>query len=157
MKKRYKFKNTAKAVVRRNGSILLLKKVNGDGQPVYALPGGKQERGESLWETLQRECLEEIGTRIEVRGLKHVLESTKPSRKKPHIVKHKFEFIFEGRVSADYKPKLGRRPDPQQVDVVWCDLKRLPKKGVLPATITRYLKGHGKLASLAYWSQQASK
>lgn len=157
MKKRYKFKNTAKAVVRRNGSILLLKKVNGDGKPVYTLPGGKQERGETIWETLQRECLEEIGAHIEVRGLKHVLEYTKPSRKKPHIVKHKFEFIFECRVSVDYKPKLGRRPDPHQVDVVWCDLKHLPQMGVLPANISRCLKRRGNQAPLAYWSQESSK
>ena len=141
--------------MRKNGSILLVKNVNGDGRSFYTLPGGKQELGESLLETLRRECLEEIGTQIKVGALKHVFEHSKPSKKNSNIVKHKVVFLFECRVSDNYKPKLGYRPDSHQVDVVWCDLKQLSQISFQPAKISSYIKNHNKLSTRIYWGKQS--
>ena len=58
-------RNSAKAIIIRNGQILCTK--NRDLlEEFYLLPGGGQNHGEPLYETLKRECLEEIGAKIQV-------------------------------------------------------------------------------------------
>jgi len=68
-------RNAARAMITREGRVLLPRK---DGAPLgerYALPGGAQEMGETLEQALNRECLEEIGTRVRVRDLRYVAET----------------------------------------------------------------------------------
>ena len=65
-------RNAARALILRDGEILLLRKEDDDGSERYALPGGAQDPGETLRQALNRECLEEIGTEVEIRDLLHV-------------------------------------------------------------------------------------
>lgn len=44
-------------------------------EPLWNLPGGRQQPGELLAETAQRECLEETGIRVRARELAYVSES----------------------------------------------------------------------------------
>ena len=44
---------------------MAIKKEDKDGY-YFILPGGGQEHGENLHETLKRECIEEIGEEIEI-------------------------------------------------------------------------------------------
>lgn len=48
-------------VFEKNGQILLVKKSRGPYKSLWDLPGGRQERGESNFQTLKREVLEETG------------------------------------------------------------------------------------------------
>ena len=48
----------------KNGKILLIKKARGPYTGLYDLPGGSQEKGESLLETLRREIMEETGCKV---------------------------------------------------------------------------------------------
>src|SRR4030042_2933010 len=52
-------------LVRRDGKILLGKRLAAHGQGYYAAPGGHIEFGESLAEAARREVLEECGLEIE--------------------------------------------------------------------------------------------
>lgn len=54
------------AVVRDGNSILLVKRGREPGRGLWAVPGGKVERGEELRATARREVEEETGLRIEV-------------------------------------------------------------------------------------------
>lgn len=48
----------------KDGKILLIKKARGPYTGLYDLPGGSQENGESYFETLTREVMEETGCKV---------------------------------------------------------------------------------------------
>src|SRR5438094_5823211 len=58
----------AKAIVMRQGRLLVTRNVNAEGA-FFLLPGGGQEHGESLPAALQREVMEEVGVTVEVLDL----------------------------------------------------------------------------------------
>ena len=63
----------AKALIIEKERLLCLRK-EGDIGKYYVLPGGGQEPGELLPDTLARECLEELGAKVEVGRLRFVQE-----------------------------------------------------------------------------------
>lgn len=115
-------RNTARAVIVRDRKILLLSKVGEPRGEWYALPGGGQEVGESLTEALERECIEEIGSAVDIGALVHVAEFCKQRASDPPSTRHLVEFLFLCHVPADYRPHNGPKPDKHQVGVVWVDL-----------------------------------
>ncbi len=117
-------RNAARALIIQDSAVLLLKKQYGDVIR-YALPGGGQDVGETIEEALQRECLEEIGCRLEDYRLIHVAEHFKARPTDPPVSRHMVEFIFTGAVEPGYQPANGSKPDRHQVDVVWGELFRL--------------------------------
>jgi 8-oxo-dGTP diphosphatase len=55
------------AILRQDGKILICQRDERGSCPLlWEFPGGKQEEGETLPECLARECLEELGVKIEV-------------------------------------------------------------------------------------------
>lgn len=49
-----------------DGSILIIKRGSEPGRGLWAVPGGKVRRGETLRDAARREALEETGLRVEV-------------------------------------------------------------------------------------------
>jgi ADP-ribose pyrophosphatase YjhB (NUDIX family) len=129
-------RNAARAVIIRQGRILLLRKDGGGRGERYALPGGAQDPGESLSEALDRECVEEIGTRVEVGDLIYVAEFFKQRDTQPPSSRHLVEFIFRCSVPEDYAPRNGHRPDKHQVAVVWADFAGLTRMPLFPRYLT---------------------
>ena len=62
----------------------------------YLLPGGGQNHGETLKEGLQRECLEEIGTEVEIGELLYVREYIGKNHqfRNAHRAFHQVENVF---------------------------------------------------------------
>ncbi|WP_284010969.1 NUDIX hydrolase [Haloarcula pelagica] len=56
----------AKALVRTDSSVLLVRERHGDGTPFWTLPGGGVEPGECPETGLRRELREELGCRVYV-------------------------------------------------------------------------------------------
>ena len=71
-------RNAVRAVIVRDEQLLLLHKDGGPRGERYALPGGAQDAGETLLDALQRECVEEIGSEVQVAQLLHVADYFKP-------------------------------------------------------------------------------
>ncbi len=137
-------RNAVRAVIVREGKILLLHKrddVKGDR---FALPGGAQELGETLRQALSRECLEEIGTDVVIRDLMHVADCFKPRETVPPSTRHKVELLFACDVPADYRPHNGHHPDKHQVGVVWLPLERLSEAPLLPCSLASHLVATGE-------------
>ena len=134
-------RNAARAVIIRDGQILLLKKAGGNRPERYALPGGAQDAAESLTVALQRECEEEIGTQVEIDRLAHVAEFCKQRDTEPPTKRHLVEFLFLCRVRDGYRAQSGHRPDKHQVDVVWMELDALPTAPLFPAYLRDCLGG----------------
>lgn len=118
-------RNAVRAFIVKNNKVLLLKKiyepVNNPGVTCYALPGGGQDTGESLTQSLRRECIEEINSDVIVGSLIHVADVIKTRDTEPQTRRHLIEFVFECQIANDYKPESGSHPDKHQVDVIWVD------------------------------------
>ena len=132
-------RNAARAVIVRDDQILLLRKQGGGQGERFALPGGAQNLGETLAEALNRECLEEIGTAVEIVRLLHIADFFKHRDTDPPSRRHLLEILFECTVPSGYTPGSGYRPDKHQVEVVWMPVDDLPAITLLPAALTAHL------------------
>lgn len=125
-------RNTVRAVIVENEAILVQHKCYEDGSERYTLPGGAQDPGETLEGGLQRECLEEIGTRVEVADLIHVADYDKLRDTEPPTKRQQVEFFFECHLPDGYRPGNGPKPDRHQVAVVWLPLESLAESALFP-------------------------
>jgi ADP-ribose pyrophosphatase YjhB (NUDIX family) len=135
-------RNAARAVILRDGHLLLLRK-EGGGRPLqYVLPGGAQELGETLEQALRRECREEIGCEIQIGGLVHVADHFKQRTTEPPSVRQMLEFLFLCEVPDAYEAANGPRPDKRQVGVEWIALSALSQIPLAPAALANTLPHH---------------
>jgi ADP-ribose pyrophosphatase YjhB (NUDIX family) len=132
-------RNAARALIRQEDNILLLRKDGYEGGERFALPGGGQDLGETLEQALYRECMEEIGTRVEIRDLVYVADTFKPRDTSPGSTRHLVEFLFACTVPDDYAPVNGHHPDKHQVEVVWARLDALADMPLYPRSLAPYL------------------
>lgn len=142
-------RNAARALILKNEKVLMLRKEDENGSR-YALPGGGQETGESLQETLQRECIEEIGCEVNIKELLHVADYFRPRRTNPPTVRHLVEFLFICEVPDEYEPRNGDNPDKYQVEVVWADLEELSRLPIFPKSLVANLLGMQGKSSHVY-------
>lgn len=135
-------RNAVRALILKENKVLLLKKEQGSAC-AYALPGGGQETGETLEQTLLRECTEELGCNVTVKDLLHVVDCFRDRRTDPATVRHLVEFLFICEVPSDYIPKNGPRPDKYQVDVEWADIEELRHFPVFPKSLVAHIDANG--------------
>jgi 8-oxo-dGTP diphosphatase len=132
-------RNAVRAIIIRDGHILLLRKDGDDNGLRFALPGGGQDLGETLEQALNRECEEEIGTTVRVLALLHVADFFKPRMTQPPSTRHMVEFLFHCHVPDGYTPRSGQRPDKHQIGVEWIALESLRQVNLLPSDIRDHL------------------
>ncbi len=132
-------RNAVRAVIVCNDQLLLLKKNGGDRGERYALPGGAQDLGETLAQALRRECLEEIGSAIEIVAMMNVADHFKARGTNPPSTRHMVEFLFRCTVPNDYVAHNGIKPDKSQIDVVWVNLAKLAGMPLYPQSLSHWL------------------
>lgn len=139
----------AKALILENGKVLCLRK-QGDIGGYYVLPGGGQDPGELLADTLKRECLEELGARVEVGRLRYVQEYVgsnhlfKDVHGKMHFVNLYFECtLLEPVLSHPLSPDVG------QVGLEWLELSILTEAAFFPRVLAGRL-GAGERGETVY-------
>lgn len=125
-------RNSVRALIVHKGQVLLLRKRSRNGRARYALPGGGQDRGETLHECVLRECREEIAAKVEILGLAHVANAFKPLDAKLVSFRQQVEFVFYCRVPKNYKPRQGKKPDKNQVGVEWVGIQQLERIDLRP-------------------------
>lgn len=126
-------RNSAKAILINNSQLLTVKYRDEKGI-FYALPGGGQEVGESLYENVQRECREEVGLDIQVGDLLFIREWISEEK---NI--HQVEFIFMCTAEAIESAIEGPNPDGGQLGIEWLPLKQLVDYRLYPLEIRSYL------------------
>lgn len=143
-------RNAARALILQDDNILLLRKDGYEEGERFALPGGGQDLGETLEQALHRECMEEIGTRVQIRDLVYVADYFKPRDTVPRSTRHLVEFLFACTVADDYSPVNGHHPDKHQVEVVWARLDALGDMPLYPRSLAPYLADAGGNSGTVY-------
>jgi 8-oxo-dGTP diphosphatase len=139
----------AKALIIEAGRLLCLRK-EGEIGKYYVLPGGGQDPGELLTETLRRECLEELGAKVEVGCLRFVQEYVGDNHlfKDLHGKLHFVNLYFECRL---LEPVLTHplSPDAGQVGLEWLEVDRLGEAAFFPRVLAGRL-GPAEAGEIAY-------
>ncbi len=124
---------SAKAMIVRDGALLVLEHSDGEGI-WYALPGGGQEFGERLEDAVQRECLEEVSATVRARRAvfirDYIGKSHEFASSDGHI--HQCEVVFDCELLGDYQPRGGHVQDKQQIGVRWLPLAELASARLYP-------------------------
>ncbi|MBF0265543.1 MAG: NUDIX domain-containing protein [Gammaproteobacteria bacterium] len=143
-------RNSAKGIIISDGKILLLKKKYDDGSILYTLPGGTQEAGEILEDTVVREIFEEVAANVSVVKLLNIYEHKRISRKNPANISHKVEFAFLCQLIGAYEPKSGTHPDTHQVDVKWHNIDDVSELELSPAKLLEIFQKINSNSASAY-------
>ena len=110
-----------RALIKRGTKVLVQRKVYEDGTERFVLPGGGPQSNETLEQGLVRECLEEIGTEVQIKKLLHIADFFKQRDTEPPSTRHQLEVIFLCEVADTYQAGNGPHPDKHQVDVIWLE------------------------------------
>ncbi|WP_055534687.1 NUDIX domain-containing protein [Streptomyces graminilatus] len=123
-------RNAAKAVIIRDGHVLLQRAV-WEEQQCYFLPGGGQHPGEALDNTVRREVLEETGLKVGVERMLWLREyigvhhGGAPDD-------HRVEVVFLCRPEGDTERLGGHAEDDAQTGLEWVKLEGIPGRNLFP-------------------------
>lgn len=143
-------RNSAKAIIIRDGKLLLTKNVGWRGDDYYLLPGGGQEPGETLVQALERECLEELGAKIRVGKLRYVRDYIGKNHAfaERHADLHQVEYIFVCELLSE--PANVAVPRDGQTGMVWVELERLATIQIFPKPLAQLIRANGELTGDVY-------
>jgi 8-oxo-dGTP diphosphatase len=135
-------RNSAKALIVQDRKLLVLRcrdLLDENFDEYFALPGGGQEHGEALEQTLRRECQEDINVDVEVNELVFVREYIgKNHGFVPHKHVHQVDFAFLCTI-REGEPAIGHSPDTEQIGVVWLALDELENSNFYPHGMRKLL------------------
>lgn len=130
-----------KALIVRDGELLVT--VNRHWTPLfYLLPGGGQQFGESMHETLVRECREEVGVDVTVGDVAFVRDyiGARHEFAEQDSHYHQIEVVFWASIAAGqephYRPASG---DAFQTGIAWLPLDALEDAPLWPAALKQWL------------------
>lgn len=132
---------SAKAIIIENDKILLIKKVDAEGE-YYVLPGGGQKKRETIVETVARECLEEIGQSVTVHDLVFVRDYIAAHHEFANDASqkvHQVDMMFACTLNDEFMFLPPGQPDTGQIGVEWIALDKTYETGLYPRIICQYL------------------
>ena len=128
-------RSTAKAVIINSGKVLLNKCYDNNNGNYYALPGGGQQKYETLYDAVIRECIEETGYAvkpIKLLGICEVICLDEEFRKEYSDYAHKMYHIFLCELLND-KPERPVEQDSMQIGIEWIDINDLSNIRLFPS------------------------
>ena len=134
---------SAKAIIIKDKKILLLKHEDKEGD-WYSLPGGGQDHGEKLSDTLIRECQEEIGADVEPGDILFIRDYIGKNHefKDEDSDTHQIEIMFSCFLPEGYLPTNGLSPDSTQKDVIWIEISELHNFRLYPKELVVHLQNY---------------
>ncbi len=127
-------RNTVKAIIIRNNEILINKCSDNKNGDYYTLPGGGQNKFESLQEALVRECLEETGyliSPIKLIALCEEIYNDPVTREEFPDYAHILHHIFICKLCSD-KREIPTEKDSSQIESEWVAVSSLKNIKLLP-------------------------
>lgn len=134
-------RNSAKALIIENGKILCTRNRDLLGD-FYLLPGGGQNHSETLNQAVIRECIEEIGARVEVGNLYFVREYISANHALAEFDKtiHQIEFIFACTLTEPVNSRPSHEEDAMQTGVVWLPVAELSSYRFYPGSLIKHIQ-----------------
>ena len=131
---------SAKAIVIHNDCLLLIKKADAEGD-YYILPGGGQEHGETLFQTLVREVREETGFAVDPIDLIFVRDYIGANHEFAETSSHfhQVELYFEACL-ANSGHSHAHLPDSGQIAVEWLPLTEVQARRVYPLSLREMMQ-----------------
>lgn len=130
-------RSTVKAIILDNGKVLLNRCYDEPNGSYYSLPGGGQEKYETLHDALVRECLEETGYTVEPLRFAALIEEICDSafiRETYPEYAHKMLHFFVCRL-ASREVKKPTETDSSQIASEWVDLEEVKNLNLLPKAV----------------------
>lgn len=124
-------RNSAKALVIRENQLLAVQIEDADGK-WYVLPGGGQEPGECLEDTVCREVAEEAGLRVKAEELAFVVEGLHGESF------HRVDLVFLCRYLGEI-PDAVLQADTNQTGFAWLDIAQLNTLPLYPSKLRRQI------------------
>jgi 8-oxo-dGTP pyrophosphatase MutT (NUDIX family) len=124
-------RNSAKAIIIVDNKLLVTKM--NDGEIFYLLPGGGQNPGEILTDTLKRECKEELGYYVQVNELIFVREGF------DNAETHRVEFMFHCTIIGEVENHIPMF-DTIQCGLEWIDINVLSSLPLYPEELRYKIK-----------------
>ena len=134
---------SARALIIHNGAVLAIRAAGSHGE-FHVLPGGGQNRGETLREAVMRECREELGVEVEVGELRFVHDyiAARDEFSIDGSDVHQLDVIFQARI-LNGEPGTGPEPDTIQLGIQWLPLDQLEEYRLYPKALRRLLTQPG--------------
>ena len=134
-------RNAARALIVSENSILTIQMRNINGE-FYVLPGGGQLHGETLPDTLQRECKEELGIKIIVGKLLYTREYIGKNHQFSNLHKnfHQVEHVFTCKLIDGTNIGKGHAQDRKQIGFKWINFNEIENYNLLPSILKTFIK-----------------
>lgn len=133
-------RNSAKGIMISEDKILVTKNRDAEGD-FYLFPGGGQEWGEPLHNTLKREFLEEVGKEVDVKELLHIREYIGKNHEYAAFDSnvHQVEYYFLCHAVKECRDQAPTQPDKNQVGIEWLPIDALLEYRIYPKSLRSYL------------------
>ncbi|QJD83271.1 NUDIX domain-containing protein [Cohnella herbarum] len=151
-------RTAARAVIIKDEELLVLRRTGVQGA-FYVLPGGGQNHGESIIETLKREVKEEVDLEVIWNELIFINEfiarrDSKFFELEPQI--HQIDFTFHCTVNHDRIALVGQTPDLHQVGIAWIPINEIIDYVVHPKDDLNFIMGAPTRDALTEWIMNRS-
>ena len=136
-------RSTAKAIIIRDGKVLLNRSMGERIGEYYSLPGGGQNRFEPLEDAVRRECLEETGLHVHIIRMAAVCEEIweDPVIREEHPdYAHRMLHIFLCEVDESVPAIQPPDPDWGVVEVMWVPLEEVDTLPLEPRPLTHQMR-----------------
>lgn len=143
-------RNAIRAVIIQDGCVLLQEKQDSLKGTRYTLPGGAQEAGETITQTLLRECQEEIGATVLIGDLLYVAEYCKLKLLPEKHTRQQLEIFFSCQVPDSYIAHNGPNPDKHQVAIKWFAIDSLSQIKLQPESLSTILREQSESSNSIY-------
>lgn len=131
----------ARAVIVRDEKLLVVI-LRDESGTFYILPGGGQKHGETLTDTVRRECAEELGIVVSPGKMLYIREyiGRNHAFKSRHKAFHQVEVVFECALENAENLGNGSEEDKRQVGYAWIPLAELREARLFPSVFKTFLR-----------------
>ena len=122
----------------KNGKLLCIEKTRGPYQHRFDLPGGSQELGEGLTETLKREVLEETGYTLSDYSNPRIYDVLVQEEGQDFAVHHIMAFydiVLDFERSQKSLPQVVNDGSNDSANAIWLPIKQITEENGLPLVL----------------------